>query len=139
MGRGWRQRIGPVRPVSGLPIIVVAIRIVAIGIVAIRWIGRHVSRVIRIIAIQESICFCLPHHLLVILLAGTGSIVEGPEIAVRTVREIAVTVFGASSVVHAIDCGGTSRIAIAAHSQALGRNWRRKQRPNQKDCRQKGK
>lgn len=86
----------PVRPISS--------RIVVV-IIPIRPVAGRIGRIV--IAVEEAVGFCLPQCLLVVLFAGAFPVIERPDIAVSSVREVAVSVSGTPAVVCTV---GLSRI-----------------------------
>ena len=94
--------------------------LIGIGIVVIgiphAW---HIILALRgIIPIKEGIGLCHPDGILVVCPARTGSIVEGLQIAISPIREIAVSFFWTSSMVDAVGFKRISRYAAAATAHA---------------------
>jgi hypothetical protein len=96
---------------------------IGIGIIGIPRARHIVLSIWCVIPIKERIGLQHPKGILIILFARTGSPVEGLQIAITAVREIAVSVFRTSSMVNAIGLQSVSRNAATTAAHAYGSRW----------------
>jgi len=87
---------------------------IGIGIIGISRARHIVLSIWCVISIKERIGLRHPKGILIILFARTGSLVEGLQIAITAVWEIAVSVFGTSSMINAIGLQSVSCNAATA-------------------------
>lgn len=78
---------------------------IVIGIIVWVHVG-YVWSAVYPVVVKESVGFCHPHGLFVVLSARTGAVVKGSKLTETAVRKIAVSVFWASAMIHAVgfDC-----------------------------------
>jgi len=118
--------LGINRPVVGAAQIAIPIGIrelisVGIGIIGISRARHIVLSIWCVIPIKESIGLQHPKGILIILFARTGSLVEGLQIAITAIREIAVSVSRTSSMINAIGLQSVSCNAATTATHSYGR------------------